>query len=169
MIIPKRLQMLIENGFWPNKENISQQNCNCIIDFNLIKHIIPEEETVYFFNPPFITIKRLIDRGDSFYLSNEVNKSLDEIDESKTVIIADFGIGADAELALDYSKSSYNPSVIRLKWIYDHENNIKWAKWVKVSKNFDEFVRLTGLSESLNYQKHQSTNDKLQLQEYILE
>ena len=158
MKIPNIIQKLIENEFWPNKNNVDQQNIKQLVDFNLIKQIIPEEDNLYFYSPPFVTINRLLKRGDAFFLMPEVKDSLEQIDVNKTVLIGDFGIGSETELALNYSDSENYPSVIRLKWFYDYDNHLRWAKWVRVSDSFDEFARLAGLKVDENNQDYKHDN-----------
>ncbi len=169
MNIPNVIKELIEIDYWPNESNVSRQYSKGLLDYSLIEHNIPEEYTIYFFPPPFTTINRLLKKGDSYYLSPEVNKSLDEIDLDKTVIIADFGLGAESELALNFSENNENPSVIRLKWFYDFEKNLRWAKWVKVTDSFDEFAKLAGIDKNLKNKSNESIKNSNKIIEYILE
>lgn len=141
MNIPKKLSELIESGFWPNKENISQQNEKPLVDFNLIKEIIPDENEIYFFNPPFLSIQELIDKGDDYYLSPEISETLKSIDPTKCFVIGDFGYGSEAELILDYSINSQNPQLKRLKWLLNEEKYERTAQWVLVTETFDEFIK----------------------------
>jgi hypothetical protein len=57
------------------------------------------------------------------------------------VVIADFGIGADAVVVLDYSRDAANPPVLRLRWAPQGVGN----EWVQVARDFDEFAAMLGL------------------------
>ena len=63
------------------------------------------------------------------------------------VLIADFGIGADRPIALDYRVSLGQPRVVVLCWsAYDPA--IPWGdgnRWVEVSPSFQDFAELIGL------------------------
>ncbi|MCB1582888.1 MAG: hypothetical protein KDI92_07475 [Xanthomonadales bacterium] len=139
MKLPKKLELLIESGFWPNKQNVNQQYIESLVNLESLKTLIPDEIQIYFYNPPFYTVKESIEFGNDYWNWPEVKPSLSEIDIDKTLIIGDFGLGSDTLLALDYSKSMISPSVIRFKWF--DENPIKNNKWLVVCESFDEFLK----------------------------
>ncbi|HEX8464863.1 MAG TPA: hypothetical protein VF627_09630 [Abditibacterium sp.] len=57
-------------------------------------------------------------------------------DHELTLIIADFGLGSDAPVALDYSQNRDEPRVTTLKW--DKAGN----HWVQLAPNFDRFLKM---------------------------
>jgi hypothetical protein len=61
----------------------------------------------------------------------------------RAVVIADFGIGADSVVILDFSRDRSNPAVLRLRWGPRGVGN----KWVQGARDFDEFANMLGLGE----------------------
>ena len=59
-----------------------------------------------------------------------------EINPDYAVLIADFGHGSDAPIALDYRKNENEPSVIRLRWAQKGKGN----HWIEVAPNFATFA-----------------------------
>ena len=64
--------------------------------------------------------------------------TLGEIAPDLALDIADFGLGADSAIVLDYRQE--NPPVIRLVWRKPEPN-----EWVRCADSFDEFADLLGL------------------------
>jgi hypothetical protein len=70
-----------------------------------------------------------------------VHGALDEIAPEKALIIADFGLGSDAPIVLNYSVYSNNPPVFRLRWGPDG-----LTTWVQAADGFGEFAEMLGLT-----------------------
>ena len=138
MELPIKLKNLIESGIWPNKKNVNEQHIKPLVKLNLLNKLIPDESQIFFYNPPFTTVKQNIELGDDYWDWPEVVPSLSQIDTSKTLIIGDFGIGSETVLALDYSRNVTSPAVIRFMWF--EKNPIENNKWIVVSESFDEFA-----------------------------
>lgn len=71
----------------------------------------------------------------------ERDGALDQIEPEHALIIADFGIGADSVVILDYSRDPVDPPVLRLRWHVPGGGNA----WVIGARNFDEFATILGL------------------------
>jgi hypothetical protein len=69
-----------------------------------------------------------------------------EIRPELALVIADFGLGSDAPIVLDYQDDQNSPSVMRLKWgssdgrIFDGTHN----HWVRCADGFEEFISVLG-------------------------
>jgi hypothetical protein len=88
---------------------------------------------MYLYAPPFHTIQDELD-DPRHALSPEEN-ALQDIVPSRTVPIADFGLGSDTAVALDYRHSTTNPSIIRLEWRLPAAQN----RWLWVAPSFGAF------------------------------
>jgi hypothetical protein len=62
------------------------------------------------------------------------------IDFDLALDIADFGLGSDAPILLDYREDTTNPRVIRLRWQQGTPN-----QWVIMAPDFRSFVEALGL------------------------
>jgi hypothetical protein len=69
--------------------------------------------------------------------------SIHQIDPAKALVIADFGLGSDTAVILDYARDPINPPVLRLRWSERGKNN----QWVQCAKDFDEFAEILGLGQ----------------------
>ena len=67
--------------------------------------------------------------------------ALEEISPELTIVIADFGLGSDTVVALDYRADRDNPAVIRRLWREREQPNT----WVRCAETFDEFADMLGL------------------------
>lgn len=125
---------LIESGFWPrNKTEANRQNLHCLVAEASIRLFAPEEEKIYFYPPPFLTVGQ--HRAKTSFWSDP-HAAIHEIKPDLTLMIGDFGIGSDAALLLDYSQTAANPRVIRLKWAQEGNH------WVEVAATFDQFATM---------------------------
>jgi hypothetical protein len=68
---------------------------------------------------------------------------LAQIDAELALIIADFGLGADSPIILDYARNQLNPPVFRLQWL-GKDGNVH-NEWTQLASDIDEFVDLLGL------------------------
>ncbi len=137
--IPDRLVELIESGFWPNRDNVNQQNLRSLVEANLVREFAPEEDFIFFDAPPFALISDLVANGDEFWSREEANPS--GLSHEHAVVIGDFGLGSDAPIVLDYSSDLQNPEVKRLRWGSSFSEN----QWVTASKDFDTMCRILQL------------------------
>jgi hypothetical protein len=136
LTIPKALTALIESGFWPrNDAEAMRQNLHCLVAKATIQLFAPEEEKIYFIQPPFCTVKQLAMTSEQRFWSDP-RTAIQEINPALTLIIGDFGLGSDAPLALDYSRTPNNPRVIRLRWAQEGNH------WVEVAATFDQFAAM---------------------------
>ncbi len=133
--LPQALSNLIESGFWPTTEADSlAQNLKSLVPRDRIKAFAPEEDSIYFYQPPFATVSLCKKHGEQFW--DWPMSAAHEIDADKTILIGDFGLGSDAPIALDYRRNTNSPSVIRLKWSQEGNN------WVEVAATFEDFIKL---------------------------
>ena len=135
LLIPQSLTDLIESDFWPlTPQATGAQNLKPLIPLPKIQSFAPEEHSIYFYPPPFRTMKQASARSSVWLLSMS---AMDEIDENLTLVLGDFGPGSDTLFALDYRKSLDNPSVIRLQWNLEASNH-----WVEIAPSFAEFAKM---------------------------
>ena len=133
--IPKELEALIAQGFWPgNKDASRAQNLKPIIQSSVISRFAPGEPTIFLYPPPFHTVEAEIDGGNPAFW--EEFGAISEIDPAKTLIIGDFGLGSDTAIALEYGRNDLEPKVIRLVW--GPEGN----HWLEVAPSFREFAEM---------------------------
>jgi hypothetical protein len=133
--IPDDIVRLIENGWWPTKDNAMHQNLVCLVKSDKVRKISKDEKSIYFFPPPFRRLVKCIDNNPRFWLSSTA--ALREIDPFKAIDIADFGLGSDSPILLDYRKNQENPAVIYLK--YSKHNK---THWMKCAESFSEFLKI---------------------------
>jgi len=132
--LPRELRKLIDCKQWPlNGEQFSSQSE--VFSKDTVKKIFPEEEQLFFSTLPFMTVAQLLKTSEKRYWQSPPVK-IEEIEPENTLVIADFGMGADTALAFDYRFEE--PKVIKL--IYN-------KGWVTVAENFRE------LSEKLELRK----------------
>ncbi len=137
--LPDRLVELIESGFWPNRENVNQQNLRGLVDADLVREFAAEEDQIFFDAPPFALISSLVANGEKFWNREEANPS--GLSHEHSIVIGDFGIGSDAPIVLDYSSDPKNPEVKRLKWGSSFSEN----QWVTAAKDFETMCRILNL------------------------
>jgi hypothetical protein len=134
LTIPKALTSLIESGFWPrNSAEANRQHQRCLVPEAAIRFFAPEEEKIYFYPPPFSTVRQHQSKT-SFW--SDPRAAIHEIKPDLTLMIGDFGIGSDAGLLLDYSQTATDPRVLRLKWAQEGNH------WVEVAATFDQFANM---------------------------
>jgi hypothetical protein len=140
--IPPEIELLMKKGIWPDSyEKELKQNSKAIFPLEHLKHIIPEEETIYFKRPPFQTVRQELKEDTSNYWSEF--GAVSEINPDLTIVIGDFGIGSDAPLILKYENQNSTPSVWKLVWAK------KGNYWREVSPSFKEFLEALGLGNFL--------------------
>jgi hypothetical protein len=142
--LPKRLLQLIDTGVWPTgygtQSVINGQALDPIVGKTQARRISPTADTLILMPYPFHTIADEVRGGNLFWVRDLTNYG--EIDYSKAVIIADFGLGADSVLILYYDDPT-SPKVMYLKWSWD--NNKVGHAWKHTHDSFDDFVAAIGL------------------------
>jgi hypothetical protein len=85
-------------------------------------------------------VERIVASGGKDFYSRY--GALHELIPEAAVEIADFGIGSDSPILLDYRLSPTNPRVLQLEWSSD---NAEANSWVVMADDFASFVDLLGL------------------------
>ena len=137
--LPHSLQELITAGKWPRiKTEAIRQNLTPLVTLARIQLLAPTENSLYLLPPPFYTVAQRAS-GNKFWLGHGSAPS--EIDFDLALDIADFGLGSDSPILLDYRTSKNNPRVLHLRWSNRGKNN----HWVELAPNFDAFASILGL------------------------
>lgn len=136
--VPPLLDELVAAGRWPRTyDDQIAQNLRPLVSPERVKKLAPDETgIIYLYNPPFVPIGRRADPND-FY--NWPSSDPAGIDHDLAVEIADFGLGSDAPIALDFREDATNPRVIRLSYSGDR------SRWVILAPDFASFVEALGL------------------------
>ena len=135
--LPTRLRQIIETGRWPKTHDEEiHQNIRSLVPKERIQSFAPEQDRIYLFRPPFRTIAQRMSGAEGAFWSRW--GALGEIAPDLALDIADFGLGTDSAIVLDYRQE--NPPVIRLVWRKPEPN-----EWVRCADSFDEFADLLGL------------------------
>jgi hypothetical protein len=111
--LPQKLLDLIDQGLWPNTGQAVTAPPE-LLPPEVIEALYPGEHDIYLYAPPFQTVAQRVADGDSFW-TREVAVP-DQIDFDLTVAVADFGLGSDAPVVLDYRRSRDHPVVLRLRY-----------------------------------------------------
>jgi hypothetical protein len=136
LLIPDLLETMLAEGRWPRTaDEASKQN---------LRSRVPEDRNrrlrrIYLYAPPFHTVAQIVASGDRDFYSQF--GALHELVPEASVEIADFGLGADATILLDYRAGRADPQVIHLEWADRGEPNY----WVVMAPDFASFVDLLGL------------------------
>jgi hypothetical protein len=128
--LPRRLITLIDAGFWPG-----------FVSKERVHLFAPEEDEVYLFKPPFCTVAQRVS-SDTVDFWSEFG-ALEQITPELCIDIADFGLGSDSPIVLNYRESLENPSVLRLHWRKPQPN-----VWVRCADTFDSFADMLDLEHS---------------------
>jgi hypothetical protein len=135
--LPTRLRQIIETGRWPKTHGEEiHQNIRSLVPKERIQSFAPEQDRIYLFRPPFRTIAQRMTGAEGAFWSRW--GALGDIAPDLALDIADFGLGRDSAIVLDYRQE--NPAVIRLVWRKPEPN-----EWVRCADSFDEFADLLGL------------------------
>jgi hypothetical protein len=131
--LPPLLVSLVERGEWPADDYAAlRQHVVPRVTPGCVKAFAPEENRLFLYAAPWF---------DSIGAGVRANKGLTpeqeaiaDIDPERTLVIADFGLGSDTAVALDY-RGEPAPTVIRLQWRLPDAPN----RWVPVAPTFDAF------------------------------
>ena len=127
------LVAMIDCGRWPsNREEASGQDLNSRIAPDRNRRL----RRICLYAPPFRTLSNA--SSDYFYRTCGV---LWQIAPELAIGIADFGIGADSPILLDYRQSKVAPIVINLNWSDGGKSN----SWVTMASSFPAFVEILGI------------------------
>src|SRR5690349_12838208 len=115
--LPAQLTRLIASGIWPSAKgpSMNEQQLRPLIPPERVRRFAPNETLICLAMPPFATIASLRAMGGSGDFWPRFG-ALDQIVPEKAVIIADFGLGSDSPIILDYSRDATDPPVLRLLW-----------------------------------------------------
>lgn len=104
-----------------------------------VRRFAEDENLICLALPPFSTIAKQMSasRGGNFW---ERFGSLHQIVPEQALVIGDFGLGSDAPIILDYSRSMSDPPVLRLRWHAGGQ-----TEWVDGASRFDQFAAMLGL------------------------
>lgn len=139
--LPQGLIRLISAGVWPGKAGppMTAQQFNPLVPPERVRLFAEEESLICLDHPPFSTIAQEIQRagaGDFW----EKFGALHQIVPEQALVIADFGLGSDSPIILDFHRDATDPPVLRLAWRADECN-----EWVQGARNFDAFAKMLGL------------------------
>ncbi len=140
LLIPDLLIEALDAGKWPRTANEAlKQNLRSLVPEERVRQMAPDESHIYLYPPPFHTVARTVTgSGADFYARFG---ALDQLVPEAAVEIADFGLGSDAPILLDYRDGPTDPCVIRLSWPGDGRPN----RWVVMAPDFRSFVEVLGL------------------------
>jgi hypothetical protein len=135
LLIPDVLLAAIDAGRWPRTaDEALKQNLRPLVPEERIRRLAPEESQLYLYPPPFATVARaLAGSGRDFYTRFG---AVEQLVPEATIEIADFGLGSDALVVLDYRAGPTDPRVLRLLWPGDGQSN----RWVVMAPDFPTFV-----------------------------
>jgi hypothetical protein len=136
--LPARLAALLAAGKWTRPDALA----GGMIDLGpgCARCLSKDDDQLVLMPPPFHTIADEIVGGNEWWNTGLTNAG--EIDYSKAVIIADFGMGSDSPIILYYGRSP-EPSVMYLKWS-GNGAGLRHS-WVQTHASFDDFANAVGL------------------------
>jgi hypothetical protein len=138
MKIPAALLALVENGNWPAEPPGYVRR----IPLATVRRLVDDENEIYLCAPPFRTIAELRSQGTAEFWDEMA--ALHEIDASKAILIAEFEIGSDSMIVLDYRENPSDPQVLRLKWA---EPFPAGNRWEILAPDFAHFAEALGLKQ----------------------
>ncbi len=135
--IPKLLLDELESKNWQNgffdqniRQLLTELGLNQDLDIFYYNRLTIETESNSFHKMMESDDKEEIDMFVGKYSKNDKNKT---IAPELTMLIADFGLGSDQPIALDYRRDLSQPEVWMLVW---DRNNY----WTKISSTFENFI-----------------------------
>lgn len=140
LLLPDLLVTLIASGAWtPAGAQVGHWR-----DLGKIhaRKLSPDDDQLVLVPPPFRTIADDVAAGNSWWITALTN--VGEIDYSKALIIADFGMGSDSPIVLYYG-SPDRPVVKYLHW--EWRNNRPVHRWEQTHSSFSDFARDINLME----------------------
>jgi hypothetical protein len=116
-----------------------------------IQFFAPEQDQIHLLSPPFSTVATRMALGDKFWSRLD---ALEQISSELCVDIADFGMGSDSPILLDYRPDVSDPAVIRFilnpvlgeTLASGRKRVVGWANvWLRCADTFDAFADMLGL------------------------
>jgi hypothetical protein len=160
LLLPKRLLTLIDSGLWPRTPaEAMHQNSHSLVSKERVQVFAPDQDQIHLLSPPFSTVATRMAHGDKFWSRFG---ALEQISPELSVLIADFGIGSDSPIMLDYRNEVSNPAVIRLKLnpilsetVTNGRKRVTgWANvWLRCGDTFDAFADMLGLEQGVSSQR----------------
>jgi len=117
--LPKLLLTLLETGVWPSAPDaIHRQQLHSLIREDRNRKL----RRICLYPPPFRT---MLQSGKDCGADEFMTRfgAVHELVTEATIPIADFGLGADSPIMLDYRRGPTNPAVINLEWPGNGEAN----------------------------------------------
>jgi len=142
--LPAGLTRLIAERVWPSAAGPSmiEQQLRATIPADRVRRFAAEESVICLEPPPFATLAQVRAAGGAGNFWERFG-ALDQIEPERVIVIADFGLGSDSVVILDYARNKSNPPVFRLRWGPSGESN----EWVQGARDFDEFADMLGLAQ----------------------
>jgi hypothetical protein len=154
--LPKRLLTLIDSGFWPrNPDEAKRQGLRGFVSKERIQFFAPEQDQIHLLSPPFMTVATRMAHNKFWSRFG----ALEQISPELSVDIADFGMGSDSPILLDYRPDVSNPAVIRLKLnpvlgetlASGRKRVVGWTNvWLRCADTFDAFADMLGLEQGVS-------------------
>jgi hypothetical protein len=130
--IPDALLRLLVAGVWPKtEEDVNRQHLHSLAKRERIATLAPEESEIVLLQPPFRTVRWLMEHGEQFWSWEQAAPS--GLDPAFAIPIGDFGLGSDAPIVLDYRNDQTCPRVLRLRYGATHADN----RWVQMATTFE--------------------------------
>jgi hypothetical protein len=158
--LPKRLLTLIDSGLWPKTPvEAMHQNIRSLVSKERVQVFAPEQDRMYLLSPPFSTVAARMTHNRKFWVRFG---ALEQISSELSVLIADFGLGSDSPILLDYRPDGSNPAVIRLilnpvlgeTLASGRKRVVGWANvWLRCADTFDAFADMLGLEQGVSSQR----------------
>jgi hypothetical protein len=136
--IPDHLTALIAQGAWTAPGTARGMMLN--LGEDAAHRLSLEDDQLILMPPPFHTIADEIAGGNSWW--NTGLSNVGEIDYSKALIIADFGMGSDSPIVLYYEPLA-EPVVMYLNWKW--EDRQPKHSWIRTHSSFLDFAGDVGL------------------------
>ena len=132
--IPELLTALIASGEWTPHGTPPGGMRN--LGKEAAQRLSSDDDQLVLMPPPFHTIADEVARGNSWW--NTALTNVGEIDYSKALIIADFGMGSDSPIVL-YYESLAEPLVMYLHWKWQDQHHTH--SWRRTHSCFLDFAR----------------------------
>src|SRR5262249_41428104 len=127
IVLPSLLNEPLASARWPrNATEAMAQDLKSRVSSERVRRLAPDEGMIYLFPQSFLAVR---ERTKSEPFWNWPMAAPQGIDFDLAVDIADFGIGSDAPILLDYRVNPLEPQVIRLQWLGSGKDN----KWVEMA------------------------------------
>ncbi len=159
--LPRQLCQLLISGWWPRTEaEALRQNLTPLVSRECVKRLCADQEEIYFFPPPFVTLSESLKSDQDFWSSSIA--SIDKISQDRAIDIGDFGSGSDSPILLHYGENSSKPEVLFLEYNQDYSE----AHWVRCASSFGEFLQILGIPCALSRESPVQVEQRRTLAKY---